>query len=160
MTERMGRGSAAEKLHGEIGQGQEAEGEEDGRPDVLNFHEVCSGLETAAAPDSVNSAFRSASLALARCIEIAVVSIQPAPVSSPVRTSPFSMSSSCCSILASSCLHHAMNRSGADMAMPAFLPPKKNQRRGASVPPRETQKWRQSPFGSCPRLYASENKFR
>jgi hypothetical protein len=43
---------------------------------------------------------------------------------------PFSISSSCCSMLASSCLHQAMKRSGADMGSPAFPPQRKT--RGAA----------------------------
>jgi hypothetical protein len=48
-------------------------------------------------------------------IAAAVVSIHPAPMSSPVRTLPACISSSCCSMLACSCLHQAMKRSGAAM---------------------------------------------
>ena len=48
---------------------------------------------------------------------VGVVSIQPAPMSSPVRTLPASISASCCSRLACSCLHQAMKRSVADMIL-------------------------------------------
>lgn len=78
------------------------------------------GFVTVAAPELVRSDFNSESLALARSIDPAVVSTQPAPVSSPVLTLPFSMSSSCCSILASSCLHQVMKRSGAVMRCQPF----------------------------------------
>ena len=62
---------------------------------MFYFHEHDSGLETVALPDSVNSDFSSASLALARFMESAVVSIHllrclptcsdvfPAPMSWP-----------------------------------------------------------------------------
>ena len=71
------------------------------------------GLTTVALPASVRRSFSSESRALARSIDSLVVSIQPAPISSPVRTLPACKSSSCCSMLACSCLHHAMKRSGA-----------------------------------------------
>jgi hypothetical protein len=77
-----------------------------------------SGLTTVAFPASVNRSFSSASRALARSIDSAVVSIHPAPMSSPVRTLPASISSSCCSRLACSCLHQAMKRSVADTMLP------------------------------------------
>src|SRR6478752_6473476 len=70
---------------------------------------------TVAFPASVKRSFSSASRALARSIDSAVVSIQPAPMSSPVRTLPVSMSSSCYCMLACSCLHQAMKRPGADV---------------------------------------------
>ena len=68
---------------------------------------------TVAFPASVKRSLSSARRALARSIELLVVSIQPAPMSSPVRTLPAFKSSSCCSILACSCLHQAMKRSEA-----------------------------------------------
>ena len=92
------------------------------------------GFVTVAAPELVRSDFNSESLALARSIDPAVVSTQPAPVSSPVLTLPFSMSSSCCSILASSCLHQAMKRSGAVMRCQPFLNQRKNAKCNVSVP--------------------------
>ena len=55
------------------------------------------GLATVALPASVKRSFSSASRALARSIDSSVVSIQPAPMSSPVRTLPETNSSSSCS---------------------------------------------------------------
>jgi hypothetical protein len=71
------KASTAEKLHSEIGEGRETQGKEHDCPDVFDLHAPGLGLETVAVPDSVSSDFNSASLALARCIEMAVVSIQP-----------------------------------------------------------------------------------
>ena len=82
-------------------------------PLVLNHKD--SGFTTVVFPASVKRSLSSARRALARSIESPVVSIQPAPISSPVRTLPACSSSSCCSMLACSCLHQAMKRSGAAM---------------------------------------------
>jgi hypothetical protein len=82
-------------------------------PLVLNHRD--SGFTTVAFPASVKRSLSSARRALARSIESPVVSIQPVPISSPVRTLPACSSSSCCSMLACSCLHQAMKRSGAAM---------------------------------------------
>ena len=128
--------SPRQKLQGEVGQHQQTGGEEHHGPHLFGPHDRTSGLETVAAPVSVRRDVSSASLARARSIDAGVVSVQSLPVSSPVRTLPFSISSSCCWILASSRLHLAMNRSGADMVAPAFLPSQKNARRRASVPQR------------------------
>ena len=87
-TRSLGLLSAAQKLHSDISQGHEAQGKEEGCPDVFYFHERDSGLETVALPDSVNSDLSSASLALARCIESAVVSIHPDPVSASNSSTP------------------------------------------------------------------------
>src|SRR5262245_56867338 len=75
------------------------------------------GLATEALPSSVRRSSNSASRALARLIESAVVSTQPPPVSSPVWTLPACNNASCWSMLACSCLHHAMKRSGAAMTL-------------------------------------------
>ena len=82
--------SAAEKLHSDIGQGHEAQGKEEGCPDVLDFRARLR-FGNGRVPDSVDSDCGSASLALARCVELAVISIRPAGMSSPVRTLPFSV---------------------------------------------------------------------
>ena len=76
----------------------------------------CYGFETVAEPVSVKRDSSSASLALTRSIDSAVMSTQPDPRFSPVSTLPVSMSSSCCSRLACSCLHQATKRPAADVA--------------------------------------------
>jgi len=74
-----------------------------------------SGFTTVAVPASVKRSFSCARRALARSIDSSVVSTQPAPMSSPVRTLPDTISSSSCSMLACSCLHQATKRPGADV---------------------------------------------
>src|SRR6185295_7389159 len=52
---------------------------------------------------------------LARFTDSPVVSTQPDPRFSPVNTLPLCINSSCCCMLACSCLHHATKRPGADV---------------------------------------------
>ena len=82
--------------------------------------DLLAGFETVADPVSVRSDSSSASLSLTRFFDSALVFTQPDPRSSPVKTLLASRSSSCCCRLACSCLHQAMNRSGADIGL-AFL---------------------------------------
>jgi hypothetical protein len=73
------------------------------------------GLDAVPDPASVKSCSSSASLSLMRLTDSSVVSTQPSPRSSPVRTFPDSKSSSCCCRLPRSCLLHAIKRPGAGM---------------------------------------------
>ena len=81
------------------------------------------GFEIVADPFSVKSDFSSANWALARSIELPVVSTQPDPRFSPVSTLPANIISSCCCRLACSCLHQATKRPGAvDALLPLMRP--------------------------------------
>ena len=74
------------------------------------------GFEIVADPFSVKRDSSSTSLALARFTDSSVVSTQPDPRFSHVSTLPLCISSSCCCMLACSCLHQATKRPRADVA--------------------------------------------
>jgi hypothetical protein len=74
------------------------------------------GFEIVADPFSVKRDSSSTSLALARFTDSSVVSTQPDPRFSPVSTLPLCINSSCCCMLACSCLHQATKRPRADVA--------------------------------------------